>query len=214
MFGKKKTPKEMGREWTSRLKSEKRKIEREIRGFDREEQVIERRIKTAAKQGASQKAIRTEATSLMQLRAGRDKLYTTATQINSVVLQLNEMQAQLRVAQIMQSSTQIMAGMGQLMNLPKISSVAREMSKEMQKAGLIQEMVDDSFAMLEDDDTDELADEAVDSVMFEITDGLFGKVDGIVGKPLPEKQAVEEEEETPQNKEMESMKKRLAQLTA
>ena len=64
-----------------------------------------------------------------------------------------------------------MAAMRNLIKLPEIQAAMMELSKEMTKAGLIEEMMEDTFESLEDDDLEEEADKEVDKVLWEITNG-------------------------------------------
>lgn len=49
----------------------------------------------------------------------------------------------------MQSSTQVMHTMNELMKIPELKETMSKLSREMEKAGLIQELVDDAFASIE-----------------------------------------------------------------
>lgn len=69
-----------------------------------------------------------------------------------------------------------------LIKLPELSQTMRAMSTEMMKAGIMEEMLDDTMEGL--DDEEELEDEAqdeVDKVLFQITDGKLGQSTGAVG---------------------------------
>ena len=59
-------------------------------------------------------------------------------------------------------SPQVMASMNSLVKLPALQKVMVDMSREMEKAGLIEEMTDDMFEM--DDEEEEEAQEAIDQV--------------------------------------------------
>lgn len=50
-----------------------------------------------------------------------------------VVLQLKEQQATLKVVGVMASSNKVMASMSQLLSVPQIATVSRNMAKEMEK---------------------------------------------------------------------------------
>jgi hypothetical protein len=52
------------------------------------------------------------------------------------------------------------------------------------QAGIMEEMMDDTLDMQEDEDIEEEADAEVDKVLFELTDGKLGVV-GSVGTELP-----------------------------
>lgn len=59
----------------------------------------------------------------------------------------------------------------QLVKLPELSQSMQQMSMEMTKAGLMEEMIGDTMDMMDDDDIEEAADEEVNNVLFQITDG-------------------------------------------
>ena len=54
---------------------------------------------------------------------------------------------------------------------------------------MIQEAISDTFEDLEDEDADEIAQETVDQLLHEITDGKFGTI-GTVSNKLPEQEEV------------------------
>jgi charged multivesicular body protein 3 len=80
----------------------------------------------------------------------------------------------------------------------------QELQKEMIKSGIIEEMLEDTLAFSEPDDLENLAQEEVDKVLYELTDGLFG--DTQVPSKLPILKSVE--------KEQEDMSKRLKALNS
>ena len=57
-------------------------------------------------------------------------------------------------------------------------------SSNLCQAGVMEEMVDDTLEMQEDDEIEEEADAEVDKVLFELTDGKLGEA-GSVGTELP-----------------------------
>jgi charged multivesicular body protein 3 len=61
----------------------------------------------------------------------------------------------------------------QLVKLPELSQSMQQMSMEMTKAGLMEEMIGDTMDMMDDDDIEEAADEEVNNVLFQITDGKY-----------------------------------------
>ena len=77
----------------------------------------------------------------------------------------------MRMSGSIQKSTEVMAVMRNLVKLPEIQAAMMDLSKEMTKAGLIEEMMEDTFESLEDDDLEEEADKEVDKVLWEITNG-------------------------------------------
>ena len=92
--------------------------------------------------------------------------------------------AMMRMAGAIGKSTDVMKAMQSLIKVPEIQQSMMELSREMAKAGLIEEMMEDTFEGLEDDDLDELADTEVEKILFEVTNGILGQA-GPVSNRLP-----------------------------
>ncbi|KAG9338575.1 hypothetical protein JZ751_025633 [Albula glossodonta] len=126
-----------------------------------------------------------------------------------------QIRALLRVAGSLQKSTEVMKSMQSLVKIPEIQATMRELSKEMMKAGIIEEMLEDTFEGMEDEDEmEEAAEEEVDKILFEITAGALGKAPSKVTDALPEVEpqgataALEDEAE----EDIEEMQSRLEAL--
>lgn len=111
-------------------------------------------------------------------------------------------------------STEVMQAMQRLVRVPEVAQTMRDMSKEMMKAGIIEEMLDETMESLED--TEEMEDEAqeeIDKVLWELTAGKLGEApapptEAGLTIPTPAKTvAVEDDEE-----ELEEMQSRLSAL--
>lgn len=109
-------------------------------------------------------------------------------------------------------STEVMQAMQRLVRIPEVAHTMQEMSKEMMKAGIIEEMLEDSMDVLEDDaqEMEDAAQKEVDKVLWELTEGKLGEAPV---PPVSEEAAVtppvqEEEDE----EELEQMQNRLAAL--
>jgi len=83
-----------------------------------------------------------------------------------------------------------MAMMNRLVRLPQLNQVMMTMAREMEKAGLIEEIMSD--AMGDDDEIADAADEEVEKVLDEITSGLKNPVPN---HDLLSKQKGEEDED-------------------
>lgn len=186
VFGKKPDPKEQVREWRSKMRKEQRVIDRQIGGIQREEAKVKKSIKDAAKKGQIDVA-KILAKELVQSRKAVSKLYASKAQMNSVVMTMQQQLAMMRMSGSIQKSTDVMKAMQGLIKLPEIQASMMDLSREMAKAGLIEEMMEDTFEGLEDDDLDEQADKEVDKVLFEITDGQLGVL-GPVSTKLPQEE--------------------------
>ncbi|KAJ8388272.1 hypothetical protein AAFF_G00135330 [Aldrovandia affinis] len=210
LFGKthEKPPKELVSEWSVKIRKEMRMIDRQIRDIQREEEKVKRSIKEAARKGHRDVCV-ILAKEMIQSKKAVSKLYASKAQMNSVLLSMKNQLSVLRVAGAMQKSTEVMKAMQSLVKIPEIQATMRELSKEMTKAGIIEEMMEDTFEGLEDEDMEEAAEAEVDKILFDITAGVLGKAPSKVTDALPEPEpvgaAAEPEEEEEENiEEMQS----------
>ena len=92
--------------------------------------------------------------------------------MNSVIMQMKNQLGQMKIAGSMKSSTEVMKAMSSLMKLPELQKTMQEMSKEMMKMGIIDELINETVdSVLDDDDIDRVADEEVEKIILEITQG-------------------------------------------
>ncbi|XP_005185525.1 charged multivesicular body protein 3 [Musca domestica] len=194
LFGqtKSKDPKEQVQEWTHKIRKESNQLDRQIRGIQREEEKVKRSLKQAAAKGDRDTCV-ILAKEIVGARKAINRIYTTKAHLNSVQLQMKNQLATLRVAGSLSKSTEVMQAMQNLVRYPELAGIMRDMSKEMMKAGIIEEMLDETMESLED--TEEMEEEAakeVDKVLWEITDGKLGEA------PLPPQElAAAEKTKTP-----------------
>ena len=96
----------------------------------------------------------------------------------------------------MKASTSVMKDVNTLVRLPELMGTMRELSQELVKAGIIEEMVGDSMPengdMLENED--EEAETEVDKVLGEILSGKTGKTTNKVQDVTPKRQQQRQEE--------------------
>lgn len=211
LFGKtpKKDPKEQVREWGANLRKEGRKLDRQIRTIKMEEAKVQRSIKDAAKKG--QKDVCTIlAKEIIQSRKAVNKLYSAKAQLNSVDMQMKNQLATLRIAGTLEQSTQVMAAMQNLVKIPEIQATMMEMSREMTKAGIIEEMLEDTFESMEDqEELEDAAQEEVDKILFEVTSGVLGQAGPVAAGTLPTKDTAEAVSD---DEEIDDMQSRLEAL--
>ncbi len=166
-------------------------------------------IRKLAKSRDNIKAINILAKGLVRSQKGKNKLYEARARVSSVCTQLRLNYAQVEVVQTMEKSGTILKAMGQLMSLPKLRNACKELSRQMMKAGIIDEVMEDAFESLEDEDTEELAQQEADKILFEITEGQLGKVGKVKNKLEAKEDKVEVKEE---DKDIEDLKRRLEAL--
>lgn len=119
--------------------------------------------------------------------------------------------ATLKVSGSLQKSTEVMQAMQRLVRLPEIAETMREMSREMTKAGILEEMIDETMESLEDsEEIEEEAQGEVDKILWELTDGKLGEAPSVpIATPSgPAASNAEEEEE----EDLDEMRTRLEAL--
>ena len=177
---KKMTLKEQTRKWQRELKQESRKLDRQIRASNLQEKKIQREIQKYAKKG-ERKALTILAKDMVRGRRTRDRLHTAKAQLNSVSMQLQEQMCMAKVAGALQQSTGVMQAMSKVVRLPAVAEACQQMAREMSKAGIIQEMQDDMFEMLEPDDMEDEIEDEVNKVVLDI----LGPMPEVGEKSLP-----------------------------
>ena len=153
---------------------------------------------------------------LVKQRAARDRLYSAKANIQQVGYEISNMAATLKMTKTMQLSSSVMASCNKLIDTKAVTENARSLMKEMAKAGVIQEITDDMFDVMDGDGVEEAADEEVDKVMFGILQDMDMK--SAPTGPLKKANAAaeqeeEEEEEDKEEIDIDDMQKRLAALS-
>ncbi|KAI9502556.1 Snf7 family, partial [Coemansia spiralis] len=167
------SPDKIVSKWCSEIRTQQRGLDRQLRGIEMEEMKVKRSIKQLAKKGdvGSCKILAKE---LVRSRKQKDRLVTSKAQLNSISLELKHQLSTLKVAGSLQKSTNVMKSVNQLMSVPQLQRTLMEMSKEMMKAGIIDEMTEDMLESIDDADIEEEAEEEVDKVLAEVTEGMLG----------------------------------------
>jgi len=218
LFGKSKPadPKEQVNEWCKKIRKEGNNLDRQINAIKREEAKVTRSLKESAKKG-DKESCRILAKELINSKKAVTKLYTAKANLNSVQIQMKSQLATLKVAGTLQSSAEVMKSMSQLVKLPEIQKSMMELSREMMKAGIIEEMMEDVMEPLGDEEEmEDAAQEEIDKIILEITTGklkdapsaLADTLPAAVGEELPAESAEAEAEDG----ELEEMQSRLEAL--
>ena len=84
-----------------------------------------------------------------------------------------------KVCGSIKSSSDIMKMMNDMTRVPEMRATMMEMSREMMKAGIMEEMMDDTLSALDDEDLEEEADDEVNKVLSEITKGVLGQMSSV-----------------------------------
>ncbi|XP_058729749.1 vacuolar protein sorting-associated protein 24 homolog 1-like [Vicia villosa] len=214
-------PQQILRDWQRRLRQECRNIERQIRDIQREEKAVQKAIKEAAKRNdiGSAKALATE---LVRSRKTVNRLHENKAQLNSISMHLGESVAISRTVGHLSKSAEVMKLVNNLMKAPEMAVAMQEFSKEMTKAGVIEEIVNDAVdSALDSEDIEDEIEEEVDKVLTELAGETAAQLPEAVRKqkvkqPAQSVGAAEEEEAIAEGvddeEEMEEIRARLAKV--
>ncbi|CAM9260748.1 unnamed protein product [Ectocarpus fasciculatus] len=183
-------PEEQAKEWRRNINHEAswvRALERQIVSLERAEKKVQKDIKTMAKEGTrNEKAIRLLAKELVMSRNAKNRMHEGKAQLHSVQMQLQNQIALIKVTGVIKKSTEIMASIGDLVKIPELQENMFQLATEMERAGLVEEVVADGLALTDAEGLDAQADAEVDKVIAEITEGVLeGAVDAPTAVPEP-----------------------------
>lgn len=157
---------------------------------------------------------KTYARELLRIRKQSTRLNTSKAQLQSVQMQVNEAFSVRKIQGSLKKSAGIMKDVNTLVRLPELNNTMRQLSTELVRAGIIEEVVDDALPndeLLEDEL--EEADAEVDKVLQEILQGKLSKVEPIRPDiPVEEEVPTPEEEFEDQEATLQQMRGRLEAL--
>jgi len=206
------TPEEQKRKCNALVRQNMRKLDRDIQNLKAMETKTRNLILAASKRAQrnpsqakqAQQETRIFAKELIRARKQSARLNTSKATLESVRLQVNEAFAMRKINASIKSSVGIMKDVNSLVRLPELTGTMRELSQELVKAGIIEEMVGDSMPnneLLEDED--EEAETEVDKILGEV---LKDKVQApgaqLPSEPIGPVEAQPAEEEDMDSEEM------------
>lgn len=156
------------------------------------------------------KEARDFARELIRARKTSARLVTSKAQLASVQMQVQEAFAVRKIEGSIRASVGIMKDVNSLVRLPELAGTMRELSVELMKAGVIEEMIDETLP--EDEGLlgeDEEAESEVDKVLGEI---LKGKMEKTGTMPAAPPQQVEEQQPLAEEDDEEDMEATMDQM--
>ncbi|PON34184.1 Snf7 family [Parasponia andersonii] len=191
------------------------------RHVQREEKGVEKAIREAAKRNdiGSAKALAKE---IVRSRKTVNRLHENKAQLNSISMHLGESVAIARTVGHLSKSSEVMKLVNNLMKAPEIAVTMQEFSKEMTKAGVIEEVVNDALdTALDSEDIEEETEEEVDKVLNELAGEMAAQLPEAERKeriklPAQTASTSKQEEAIPDGiddeEEMEELRARLAKV--
>jgi len=123
----------------------------------------------------------------------------------------------IKLAKCMQASSEVMSAMNAAIKLPQLNKEMMTMAREMERAGLIEEMIGDAMEdVMGGEEIESEADAEVEKVLEELTIGLFDGKTEVTNTALPQREVareeVKEEAEEEDNEALDDMRSRLQAL--
>ncbi|MCO5601218.1 hypothetical protein L7F22_055337 [Adiantum nelumboides] len=210
-------PQQQLRDWQRKLRQEARNVERQVRDIQREEKGVQKAIKEAVKRNdiVSAKALAKE---IVRSRRVVSRLHENRAQLNSISMHLGESVATARVVGQLSKSSEVMTLVNGLMKAPEISATMQEFTKEMTKAGVMEEFVSESLdSALDTDDIEDEIEEEVDKVLSEVAGETASQLpaarkEKIQATTSKQKEAEPVTEGADDDEELESLRARLANV--
>lgn len=134
--------------WKRELEKQARRMDRDIVNIQRAEQRSISECKALAKKGRTG-AVRILAKEIANTRRTIARLYNAKAQLNSVASTLQTSISMMKLQGCMVKSAEVMTAMNKLMNVNEISATMASMAREMERMGLVDEVVGEAFESME-----------------------------------------------------------------
>lgn len=181
------------------LRKNKRELDRSINQLQPLKKKTEGLIRKSAKE-KDYKTAKLYAKELININRQYNKLYTSRTRVESITMSINEQYLMNKLTKSIHSSTSIMRDVNLLIHIGAVSQTMQELSKELTKAGIINEMMDDMVDLDygEDEELESESQEEVDKIIATLTEEKTSKVSEV---PTTQLEAPHIEEEVPVTEE-------------
>ena len=160
-------PKEAAKEQKRVIQRSQRKLEREIKGLERQEAKTMKEIRKLAESG-QHNAAKILSKDVGRNRAQRNQYRNLSSNMTVMLNQMTSMQMNANIMQALQGSTAVMQSANAEMNPQQMMQVMKEFGKEMEKAGIQAEMMQDGMEMMEDPSAAADADDVYNGILGEI----------------------------------------------
>ncbi|KAI3402421.1 VPS24 [Candida oxycetoniae] len=203
------------------LRKNKRELDRSMNQLQPLKKKTEGLIKKAAKE-KDYKTAKLYAKEYININKQFNKLYTSRTRLDSITMTINEQWQMNKLTKSIHASTSVMKDVNQLIYIGAVSQTMQELTKELMKAGIINEMVDDMVDLgEEDEELESESQEEVDKIITSLTEDKLNKIESKVPKEGFEVEnssrkeasiSEEEEEEEEEDIAIDEMRQRLKAL--
>ena len=142
------SPIDQAKKWKRELDKQVRGMDRDIQNIQRSEQKSIKECKALAKAGRTS-AVKILAKEIANTRRTVARMYQCKAQLNSVASSLQTSISMMKLQGCMIKSAEIMTSMNKLVNIKEINESMSTMAREMERAGLVDEIIGDALESLE-----------------------------------------------------------------
>lgn len=143
--------KRIAAEGKRQIKGESRQLDKDLRKIHQEEAKLKQQIEIYAKQGNTS-GVQTLAKQVVQARKAAERLEKVQGSLSTTSTQLTCAATSASVAASMATSAKVMKDIGGIVDVPELQQSMESMRREMAKAEMAEELVDEGFAALDDED--------------------------------------------------------------
>lgn len=159
------------------LRKNKREIDRSMNQLQPLKKKTENLIKTSVK-GNDLRSARLYARELVNINRQYNKLHLSKARLDSITMSINEQWSMNKLTDSMKSLTGIMKDVNQLINLGVVLGTMQELQKELTKAGIINEMMEDMTDLdVEDEELESESQDEIDKIIQNLSESKFSKVE-------------------------------------
>ena len=142
-----------------------REIDRQLFASDRLLNESKRELEKKIKEGTDRNALKIYAQNVMKAQSAKDKQMMQKTKIQGVEFNINQMIVSVKMTKTMGDAGKMMGKINALANIPEISKNVQQMQMQMEKIGIVNEMMDDAMEDMNDEvDIDDKAQELLDAM--------------------------------------------------
>ncbi len=165
------------------LKKKSRGVEREIRKMEVSHKNALASVKKMIKDGHSD-AARDLIRNVIQFQKDINRRMIMKTHLESLSDNMKIQLSQLKLSRVIEKSTPILKEMNLLSSFKEMKGTMKELSRELERSGLISERMDDTFESI-DNVGDDLVDEEVDKLMEQLTSEQLSATSNVPTAAIP-----------------------------
>ena len=144
---------DQAKNWKKSIRQQRRELEHSQRRIEREEEKLKIRVKQVMKEGGQEAALPL-VKELVNSRKAKSKILKTCLQLDSLVREIDLQIAQVKVCGAFQQSAQVTHLINQFIRVPELQQSMNQLQMEMERAGVMSEMMDETFEMGDEDPED------------------------------------------------------------